>query len=78
MLVSPKEVTVLASVDSATSGDPPVSQPSAQVPATSSSQSQPASYVTSDQFSAMNEKLEQFTRFEALLVEMCSALPSLT
>ena len=50
----------------------PVLQPSAQIsaqaPAASSSTSQDASYVTSDQFSALTEKMaEQFARFEAQL-----------
>ena len=48
------------------------SQPSAQVstqaPATSSASTSDTSYVTSDQFSALSDKMsEQFARFEALL-----------
>ena len=46
----------------------PVLQVSVQAPAASSSTSQDASYVTSDQFSALTEKMaEQFAHFEALL-----------
>ena len=72
LLVSPREVMVIGSVDDETFDNPPASQstaqPSAQAPAISAPQGQPVSYVTSDEFSAMNEKLnKQFARFEALL-----------
>ena len=86
LLVSPKEVTVLSSVNKLSSESAPadqssvhsseqtapVLQPSAQVstqaPASFASTSQDVSYITSDQFSAMMEKMaEQFARFKALL-----------
>ena len=71
ILVFPKEVTVIRSVDSeptfqSPSGD--LSQvPAQQSPAVASS-SQQASYVTSEQLSAMSDKwAEQFAHMEALL-----------
>ena len=46
----------------------PSAQISAQAPAASSSSKSDTSYVTSDQFSALSDKMaEQFARFEALL-----------
>ena len=63
LLVSPKEVTVLGGVDA---DDQSSLDSSAQVPVSASS-SQP-SFVTSEQFEAMNDRWrEQFARFEALL-----------
>ena len=59
ILVSPKEVEVIASVDSS-------AEPTFTVPPQSTSQ--PASFVTAEQFSLMNDKwAEQFARVEALL-----------
>ena len=56
-LVSPKEVEVIAPVDSSASTEPTFAAPS-----------QPANFVTAEQFSLMNDKwAEQFARFEALL-----------
>ena len=66
--MSPKEVTVLSSVEA---DDQPSLSSSAQIPAhapasSASSSSQP-SYVTAEQFEAMNDKWsEHFARFEAL------------
>ena len=55
-LVSPKEVEVIAPVDSSASTEPTFAAPS-----------QPANFVTAEQFSLMNDKwAEQFARFEAL------------
>ena len=63
-LVSPKDVTVIGSVDAE---DQPSFQPTAQTSAQGQS-SQPVSYVTSAQFEEMNDKwAEHFARFEALL-----------
>ena len=46
----------------------PSAQPSTQAPAASSASTLNASYVTSDQFCALSDKMsEQFARFEALL-----------
>ena len=69
LLVSPKEVTVLGSLDvEEQSLDTSVqlsTQPSVSASAASS---QPQSFVTSQQFEAMNDKwADQFARFEALL-----------
>ena len=61
-LVSPKEVTVIASVDPRDSAEPTF--------ASSSDDPRPpsTSFVTAEQFSAMNDRwAEQFARFEALL-----------
>ena len=59
ILVSPKEVEVIASVDS--SAEPTFTAPP-------QSTSQPATFVTAEQFSLMNDKwAEQFARVEALL-----------
>ena len=77
LLVSPKDVTVLSSVDdeptfqspsgvSAQSSAQPVASPPAMV--SSSSSSQATGYVTSEQFLAMSDNwAEQFARMEALL-----------
>ena len=68
--VSPKDVTVIGTldVDDQSSVDASA-QVSAQAPVTSSSAaSQPVSFVTAEQFEAMNDKwTEQSARFEALL-----------
>ena len=73
LLVSPKEVTVISSVDTEPTFQSP-SGPSAQPPAhsptmaSSSSTVQPSGFVTSEQFIAMSDKwTEQFARMEALL-----------
>ena len=70
LLVSPKDVTVIGTldVDDQSSVDSSA-QLSAHVPVTSSSAaSQPVSFVTAEQFEAMNNKwTEQFAHFEALL-----------
>ena len=59
ILVSPKEVEVIASVDS--SAEPTFTAPP-------QSTSHPATFVTAEQFSLMNDKwAEQFARVEALL-----------
>ena len=67
-LVSPKDVTVISSVDlKEQASSHPTAHPPAQAPAPSTS-SQPVSYVTSAQFEEMNDKwAEHFARFEALL-----------
>ena len=63
ILVSPKEVEVLAPVDSSATAEPTFSAPR-QGP----SQPSTSSFVTAEQFSLMNDKwAEQFARFEALL-----------
>ena len=80
LLVSPKEVTVLSSVDgeptfqspSGAIAQPPVQPPSSQPPAiasTSTLSSPPLpAYVTADQSSAISDKwAEQFARMEVLL-----------
>ena len=74
LLVSPKDVTILSSVDDEPTFQSPNSvtaQPIASPPSTmasSSSTSQATGYVTSDQFLAMSDKwAEQFARMEALL-----------
>ena len=69
LLVSPKEVTVLGSLDeeeqSLNTSAQVLAQPSVS---TSAAPSQPQPFVTSQQFEAMNDKWsEQFARFEALL-----------
>ena len=69
LLVSPKEVTVLGSLDeeelSLDTSAQVLAQPSVSASAASS---QLQSFVTSQQFEAMNDKwAEQFARFEALL-----------
>ena len=77
LLVSPKDVTVISSVDTEPTFQSP-SGPSAQssaqltssIPVTmaSSSSAQASGFVTSDQFMAMSDKwAEQFARMEALL-----------
>ena len=78
LLVSPKDVTVLTSVDdeptfqspsgaSAQASAEPISAPPSTM-ASSSSTSQATGYVTSDQFLVMSDKWpEQFARMEALL-----------
>ena len=70
LLVSPKEVTNLGGVDADDqSSFESSAQLSVQAPVSaSSSSSQPVSFVTAEQFEAMNDKWsEQFARFEALL-----------
>ena len=80
ILVSPKDVTVLSSIDGeptfqSPSGaiaqppaQPPSSQPSAIASTSTPSSSPPPSYVTADQLSAISDKwAEQFARMEALL-----------
>ena len=76
LLVSPKEVTVLSTVDSEPTFQSPsgamaqvLAHPSTDPPSiASSSSSRQSSYVTSEQFSAMSDKwAEQFARMEALL-----------
>ena len=68
LLVFPKEVTVLGGLDADDQSSLDSSaQPSAQVPVSASASSHP-SFVTAEQFEAMNDKWsEQFARFEALL-----------
>ena len=69
VLVSPDQVTVIASVEDKEpvfQSSPPPSQPSAHAQSEASSSS--ASFVTSDQLQQMSDQwAEQFTRFEALL-----------
>ena len=67
-LVSPKDVTVISSVDlEEQASSHSTAHPPAQAPAPSTS-SQKVSYVTSAQFEEMNDKwAEHFARFEALL-----------
>ena len=76
LLVSPKEVTVLSSVDgeptfqspSGAIAQPPSSQPPAIASTSSLSSPPPPAYVTADQLSAISDKwAEQFARMEALL-----------
>ena len=63
ILVSPKEVEVIAPVDSSATAEPTFSAPP-QGP----SQPSTSNFVTAEQFSLMNDKwAEQFARFEALL-----------
>ena len=69
LLVSPKEVTVLGSLEeeeqSLDTSAQVLAQPSVS---TSAAPSQPQSFVTSQQFEAMNDRWSaQFARFEALL-----------
>ena len=78
LLVSPKDITVLSSVDdeptfqspsgaSAHSSAQPITSPPSTM-ASSSSTTQATSYVTSDQFLTMSDKwAEQFARMEVLL-----------
>ena len=69
VLVSPDQVTVIASVEDKEpvfQPSPPASQPAAHAQSEASSSS--ASFVTSDQFQQMLDQwAEQFARFEALL-----------
>ena len=72
LLVSPKEVTVLHPMDSEPTFQSPSGQPtqSSSIPPTTppSSAEQKASFVTSDQLTAIADKWsEQFARMEALL-----------
>ena len=80
LLVSPKEVTVLSSVDgeptfqspsgviAQSPAQPPSSQPPAIASTSSLSSPPPPAYVTADQLSAISDKwAEQFARMEALL-----------
>ena len=76
LLVSPKDVTVISSVDTVStlkSPSGPSVQSSAQLstsipPTMASSSAQPTSFVTSEQFIAMSDKwAEQFAHMEALL-----------
>ena len=72
LLVSPKEVTVLHPVDSEPTFQSPSGQPtqSSSIPPTTppSSSEQTASFVTSEQLTAIADKWsEQFARMEALL-----------
>ena len=75
LLVSPKDVTVISSVDSEATFQSPSgamaqvpAHPPSDLPTTSSSSSTQSSYVTAEQFSAMSDKwAEQFARMEALL-----------
>ena len=73
LLVSPKEVTVISSVDMEPTFQSP-SGPSAQSPACSSmasSAAQPSGFVTAEQFTAMSDKwAEQFAPMEALLSKL--------
>ena len=72
LLLSPKDVTVISSVDTEPTFQSP-SGPSAQhsahtSPMVSSSTAQPSGFVTAEQFTAMSDKwAEQFARMEALL-----------
>ena len=67
-LVSPKDVTVISSVDMEGQASPPSAQVSAHTPAPSTSSDPSVSFVTSAQFEAMTDRwAEQFARFEALL-----------
>ena len=75
LLVSPKEVTVLSTVDSEPTFQSPSgamaqvpAQPPVDPPSVASSSSQQSSYVTAEQFSAMSDRwAEQFARMEVLL-----------
>ena len=69
LLVFPKEMTVLGSLDDEQSSVDSSAHPSAQAPASASpSASHSQSFVTAQQFEAMNDKwADQFARFEALL-----------
>ena len=63
ILVSPKEVEVIAPIDSSNNAEPTFS-----VPPHGPSQPSTSSFVTAEQFSLVNDKwAEQFARFEALL-----------
>ena len=66
LLVSPKDITLIGSLDI---DEQPSVDFSVHAPvASSSSASQPVSFVTAEQFEAINNKwTEQFARFEALL-----------
>ena len=67
-LVSPKDVTVISSVEMEGHASPPSAQVSAHASAPSTSSDSSMSFVTSAQFEAMSDRwAEQFTRFEALL-----------
>ena len=72
-LVSPKDVTLLATVDDEPAFQSPVCQSaqlSAQPSALSSTSQASTNFVTSDQFMAMSDKwAEQFARMEALLTQ---------
>ena len=68
MILSAQEVTVIGSMDESTA------KPSVH-PLASSSQSHLVSYISSQEFMAMNDKwTEQFARFEALVIggSICS------
>ena len=76
LLVSPKDVTVISSVDTEPAFQSPSGasvQSSAQFstsipPTMASSSAQPTCFVTSEQFITMSDKwVEQFARMEALL-----------
>ena len=71
LLVSPNDITVLATVvDEFTFQSPvgPSMQPSAQASGSSTTSQAPSNFVTSDQFMAMSDKwAEQFVHMEALL-----------
>ena len=73
LLVSPKDVTVLATVDDEPTFQSPVgpsAQTSAQPSVWSATPQASTSFVTSDQFMAMSDKwTEQFARMEALLTQ---------
>ena len=67
-LVSPKDVTVISTVEMEGQASPPSVQRSAHAPAPSTSSDPSVSFVTSAQFEAMTDRwAEQFARFEALL-----------
>ena len=67
-LVSPKDVTVISSVEMEGHASPPSAQVSAHAPAPSTSSDSSVSFVTSAQLEAMSDKwTEHFARFEALL-----------
>ena len=63
ILVSPKEVEVIAPIDSSD-----IAEPTFSAPPQGPSQPSTSNFVTAEQFSLMNDKCtEQFARFEALL-----------
>ena len=67
-LVSPKDVTLISSVEMEGHASPPSAQVSAHAPAPSTSSDSSVSFVTSAQLEAMSDRwTEQFARFEALL-----------
>ena len=66
--MSPKDVTVISTVEMEGQASPPSVQGSAHAPAPSTSSDPSVSFVTSTQFEAMTDRwAEQFVRFEALL-----------